>query len=244
VRRPRSLGEQLAAIESRLRRAIASASVPASERDDVCQDVLLRLHRTYGTGRRELNGNLNAVLGRTIRNTLIRRAESARERASVAMSIEPEDDVGNGRTDPPIDEHLAELDMWTDVVPIALGALTAQERHVLDLRFCHELTNRDTARALGVTPGFVTQREQRGLGKLACGLGRCLPATGEHDDERLLLFRYACEEHLTARRLSLEMAEPLTPLERRRAQALIDRSTTARQLLDALAERLRALRVA
>ena len=95
-----------------------------------------------------------------------------------------------------------------------------------------------------MTPSCVTQREQRGLAKLARDLGRWLPATTEHDDERLLLFRYACREHRAAKRLPLDMTETLTPRERHRARALIDGSATARARLDALTGRLGALKAA
>jgi RNA polymerase sigma factor (sigma-70 family) len=88
-----------------------------------------------------------------------RRRLSSTERPSVL----PPDDAA----EPDISERHADR----GVLLAALGQLSAKQRAALVLRFFDDLSEAETARALGCAPGSVKQHTTRGLARLRELLG-------------------------------------------------------------------------
>jgi RNA polymerase sigma-70 factor (sigma-E family) len=86
--------------------------------------------------------------------------------------------TGEGRAQRPVDDHVADQ---VDLAA-ALAALPVGQRAVVVLRFWADLTEADTAAALGISPGTVKSRTSRALDALAATLRPPEPAPTEVSD--------------------------------------------------------------
>ncbi len=124
--------------------------------EDVVQDAFVALHRKAGTLR-----DPDAAVGylRTsvvnLSRSVIRRRQVARKHLKVA---EPEAVAGADHHVLLRDEHRAALR--------AVQALPRHQREVLVLRYWSDLSERQIAEALGISPGSVKSAASRGMATL------------------------------------------------------------------------------
>ena len=139
----------------RLVRTAVLLGCPAADAEDVVQTALLKCYRSW---RRVVAADSpDAYVHRVLVTTLydIRQRRWNGELPTEALP-EP---AARGGDDPAWAEGIA--------VRRALGGLSAEHRAVLVLRYFADLSERDTAAALGVAPGTVKSRTSRALAALA-----------------------------------------------------------------------------
>ncbi|MBM7776501.1 RNA polymerase sigma-70 factor (sigma-E family) [Actinokineospora baliensis] len=121
--------------------------------EDLLQDVL---ERVYGKHRR-IRGDLEPYVRAALANASANRWRTRSRRVAEA----PLERAG----EPGIGGHEGAV-VDRDRVARALGALPARMRAVLVLRFFDDLSEADTAAALGVSPGTVKSQTARGVARL------------------------------------------------------------------------------
>ena len=131
----------------------------ADQRDDVLQEVLLRIYRGLGTLRdpRAFAGWARRVAGREIFRALraARHREETHEEPSPDLAADP----------PPADDGLLER------LPALLERVSPASRAVLALHYLDGLTLDETAAVLDLPPGTVKSRLAYGLAKLREAIG-------------------------------------------------------------------------
>lgn len=140
---------------TRMLRVAAMLLGDASAAEDVVQDAFMSVHAAWGRIKdtSQAAGYLHRCVVNTARSRLRRRAVAARlplTRRTVAPSAE--------------DDALAEL--GTGPLLTALRSLPRREREVVVLRHYLDLSERQTAEALGLQPGSVKAYGSRGLATL------------------------------------------------------------------------------
>ncbi|MFT3860252.1 SigE family RNA polymerase sigma factor [Micropruina sp.] len=118
--------------------------------DDLVQEALLR---TYLAWRRVRAGEATAYARRTLVNLNIDRW---RKRPAVPAEVVERPDSRNEHAR--VDDH--------DQVLRMLASLPAQQRRVIVLRYYNDLSEADTAAALGISTGAVKSAASRGLAAL------------------------------------------------------------------------------
>jgi RNA polymerase sigma-70 factor (sigma-E family) len=143
--------EYVAARWARLVRSAVLLGCPEDDAEDLVQTTLLKLMRSW---RRVTEADQpDAYVYRSLVNAL-HDARSRRWTGELATATLPETGV--------------DADLATGVaVRRALAAMTREHREVLVLRFYADLSERDTAVALGVPAGTVKSRTARALATLA-----------------------------------------------------------------------------
>lgn len=136
----------------RLVRSAVLMGCPEADAEDVVQTALAKALRAWRKIQRA--DSPDAYLQRILLNTL-RDAQRRRWNGEVPTEVLP--DGGSEGPDPV--EGIA--------VRRALAAMTPQHREVLVLRFYADLSERETALALGVPTGTVKSRTTRALAALA-----------------------------------------------------------------------------
>ncbi|MCX6399105.1 MAG: SigE family RNA polymerase sigma factor [Propionibacteriales bacterium] len=136
----------------RLVRTAVLLGCPSADAEDVVQSALLKCYRSW---RRVVRANHpDAYVHRVLVTTLY---DARKRRWNGEL---PTDDLPEAPgADPQWAEGLA--------VRRALVAMSPEHREVLVLRYFADLTERDTALALGVAPGTVKSRTSRALAALA-----------------------------------------------------------------------------
>lgn len=124
------------------------------EAEDLAQTAQLKCYLSWSKVRRA--DDQDAYVFRVLLNSL---RDSKRRRW---WGEQPTDEV----PDPSQPDATHDLDT-SDAVERALGALSAEQRAVVVLRFFAHLTERQTAIALGIAPGTVKSRTSRALASLA-----------------------------------------------------------------------------
>lgn len=136
----------------RLVRTVVLLGCPPADAEDVVQAALLKCYRSWP--RVAAADHPDAYVHRVLVTTLY----DARQRRwnGELPSADLPDRPG---ADP----------AWAEGVAVrrALAAMTPEHREVLVLRYFADLSERDTARALGVAPGTVKSRTARALRALA-----------------------------------------------------------------------------
>lgn len=127
--------------------------VRTAEAEDVVQTALIRCYRHWE--RVGAADNLDGYVHRVLVNTVI---DAARRRSWHETPVEVVADAD--RTAP--DDPELRLDLAR-----RLAALPEGQRAALVLRFYLDLSERETAEALGIAPGTVKSRVARALGTLA-----------------------------------------------------------------------------
>ena len=137
---------------SRLVRLAYSLTLDVGRAEDLVQESLAKLWPVWPRVR---DGNPEAYVRRTIVNGAI---SAARRRW---RAEEPRWEVPDGATDPESDG----VDT-RDLVRRALAGLSVLQRAVVVLRYAEDLSERQVADILGVTPGTVKTHASRGLARL------------------------------------------------------------------------------
>jgi RNA polymerase sigma-70 factor (sigma-E family) len=126
--------------------------------EDVVQDVFVRMHQRRHPVDGDLLPYLRAAVVNSCRNAVRRRLLIRRHAEKYAPC-------------PPLTaEEAALLSEDRRQVLSALAALPPRRREVLVLRFYLELSEAETAAALGISPGTVKSTTARGLAALARAL--------------------------------------------------------------------------
>ncbi|HWJ80959.1 MAG TPA: SigE family RNA polymerase sigma factor [Nocardioides sp.] len=138
---------------TRLVRTAVLLGCPRGDAEDIVQTALLRCYRSWRRVSRA--DNPDAYVHRVLVTTLID-ARTRRWNGEL-----PTDDLPEPR---PADDA-----GWASGIAVrrALAAMSPDHREVLVLRFWADLSERDTAVALGVAPGTVKSRTARALRALA-----------------------------------------------------------------------------
>ncbi|GAB2973012.1 SigE family RNA polymerase sigma factor [Nocardioides montaniterrae] len=146
----------VAARRARLVRTAVLLGCPRADAEDVVQSALLKCYRSWRRVARA--DSPDAYVHRVLVNTLAD-ARARRWNGELPSHSLPESRAG----DPD----------WTDGIAVrrALAELRPVDREVLVLRFYADLSERDTADALGVAPGTVKSRTSRALAALALLVG-------------------------------------------------------------------------
>jgi len=143
--------EYVAARRASLVRAVVLLGCPVADAEDIVQTALLKCHRSWRRVQRA--DEPEAYVYRVVVNTL-RDARSRRWSDEVPTDQIPERSCEG--------DQLTGLD-----VRRALAAMTDGHREVLVLRYFADLTEAQTARALGIPPGTVKSRTSRALTALS-----------------------------------------------------------------------------
>ncbi|GLW91663.1 SigE family RNA polymerase sigma factor [Actinokineospora globicatena] len=121
--------------------------------EDLLQDVLERVYAKH----RRVRGGLEPYVRAALANASANRWRARSRRVSEA----PLEHAGEQR----VGGHEREV-LERDQVAKALGSLPSRMRAVLVLRFFDDLSEADTAAALGVSPGTVKSQTARGVARL------------------------------------------------------------------------------
>jgi RNA polymerase sigma-70 factor (sigma-E family) len=144
--------EYVGARRVRLIRTAVLLGCPEADAEDLVQTVLVRCLRSWG----RVNGaeNRDAYVNRILINTF-HSARSRRWNGELPTETLPEASA------PDVD-HATGI-----VVRRALAGLSPRHREALVLRYFSDLTERQTAIALGIAPGTVKSRVSRALAALS-----------------------------------------------------------------------------
>jgi RNA polymerase sigma-70 factor (ECF subfamily) len=150
--------------ESKVLRVLGFLGIPGQDREDVAQEVFIRVFRHLGSYRRGLSfgGWLYRVTVNAAHDHRKRRARVERGEAVWEDGLEAED----GRTDPADDLRVVEL---RRALERALDQLSARERAVFVLKEIEGLDGAVVARTLGISTITVRRhlgRARRRLRKL------------------------------------------------------------------------------
>jgi RNA polymerase sigma-70 factor (sigma-E family) len=154
--------EYVAARFSALRRLAFLLTGDWSEAEDLVQEALLRCERRWSA---VVMDDPHAY----VRRAVVNGAANWRRRRRLELSL---------KEAPLLTDHAAATDDRV-VLVAALRGLPVAQRQVLVLRFFEQLSEAETAQALGIPPGTVKSRVSRGLEALrAAGLGAAPSQTG------------------------------------------------------------------
>jgi RNA polymerase sigma-70 factor (sigma-E family) len=126
---------------------------PSGDAEDIVQSALLKCYRSWRRVSRA--GSPDAYVHRVLVTTLID-ARARRWNGELPVDVLPEPSSADDAA-------------WASGIAVrrALAAMSPEHREVLVLRFYADLSERDTAAALGVAPGTVKSRTARALKALA-----------------------------------------------------------------------------
>jgi RNA polymerase sigma factor (sigma-70 family) len=133
----------------------------AAEAEDAVQDGLIKAWRALGRFR--IGSPLRPWLLRIVANEARNRRRSAGRRAQLALRAGR--DPSSGGAAPPPDEAVVSADERRALLA-ALDGLPDRDRVVLGCRYLLELSEDETAAALGVRRGTVKSRTHRALERL------------------------------------------------------------------------------
>lgn len=142
------------------------------EADDVVQDAFVkaftRLHQ-FRDGH-----SFRSWLLMIVANEARNRHRSTGRRAILALRVaaRPDDPSVDPETDPALAHEAAEL---RTRLAVAVSALTERDREIVALRYFAELSEAETAAALGVPVGTVKSRLNRALGRLRAAMAEARP---------------------------------------------------------------------
>jgi RNA polymerase sigma-70 factor (sigma-E family) len=138
-----------------------------SEAEDLAQEAMVRVYRSWGRINEKRGAYARAVLVNRHRSLLRR----ARVEARHAVARQPAHLVA----DAPGDDHVL---VWT-----ALATLPAREREALVLRYYEDMPQQEIARILRIPVGTVKSLTHRALGRLRAHLGPDVAAFVAVSDE-------------------------------------------------------------
>ncbi|WP_183095400.1 SigE family RNA polymerase sigma factor [Nocardioides stalactiti] len=145
----------VAARRTRLVRTAVLLGCPQADAEDLVQTALLKCYRSWRRVARA--DHPDAYVHRVLVTTL---TDARARRWNGELPTDTLPDHADDRAD--------HADPTGGIaVRRALADLSAEHREVLVLRFYADLSERDTARALGVAPGTVKSRTSRALSALA-----------------------------------------------------------------------------
>jgi RNA polymerase sigma-70 factor (sigma-E family) len=128
----------------------------AGDAEDLVQECLLKVARRWPRVRKMAQPR--AYAGRILANLAV---DDARRRARRRSELDGSAPVLDG----PAQDLLVGLETRAELLD-ALALLTPRQRAVLVLRYFNDLTEAETAEALGCSPGTVKSNASRGLARL------------------------------------------------------------------------------
>ena len=132
------------------------------EAEDACQEVFLRIHRSFDTY--DPTRPLAPWVGRITYNVCLRRLGKVSRKKSLAT--DPEEIARVSDAGDPGPELQAAGKEAQELVVEALGRLSAQDQALVDLRYREGLSDAEVAEATGMPVGTVKTRLHRARGKL------------------------------------------------------------------------------
>lgn len=132
------------------------------EAEDACQEVFLRIHRSFDTY--DPTRPLAPWVGRITYNVCLRRLGKVSRKKSLTtdpVEIAQVGDLGN-----PGPEAQAAGKEAHELLEEALSGLSAQDQALVDLRYREGLSDAEVAEATGMPVGTVKTRLHRARGKL------------------------------------------------------------------------------
>ena len=153
--RDQEFSEYVGARWASLVRSAALLGCAPQDAEDLVQSALARCYVSWAKVRDA--DNRDAYVYRVLVNSLRDRGRRfwRRERPTDELPERPDDTTAT--------DHVEAA----DAIERALGGLTAAHRSVVVLRFFAHLSERETARALGIAPGTVKSRLSRALSELS-----------------------------------------------------------------------------
>jgi len=144
---------------------VAALAGPPADAEDAVQEAFVKAHRALGRydERRPFRPWLLAIVGNEARN----RGRSAQRAAALvdrAASL-PAAETGSSA------EESALQRIGAGPLAAAVAALRPDEQELITYRFVLDLSEEETAAALGVRRGTVKSRTSRALARLRAGLG-------------------------------------------------------------------------
>lgn len=154
---------------TRMLRVAAVLLDDAAAAEDVVQEAFLALHQSWGRVRDKAGaaGYLHRSVVNGARSRLRRRTLARRLHLAGRLGPDADDPVDSAET-------TALADVITGPLVTALRALPRREREVVLFRHYLDLSERQTAQALGLRPGSVKAYGSRGLATLRATLGDVL----------------------------------------------------------------------
>jgi RNA polymerase sigma-70 factor, ECF subfamily len=153
-----SAAVQWSDIEARLRPFVARR-VPASELDDVVQDVLVRMHRGLASVRDD--DRLAAWMFQIARNAI---TDAGRKRARTPVVPGTPEDVAATEIDPEVDREAATA--LAGCVSMFVAQLPSPYREAITLVELEGKTAREAAEMVGISISGMKSRVQRGRAQL------------------------------------------------------------------------------
>jgi RNA polymerase sigma-70 factor (ECF subfamily) len=132
------------------------------EAQDACQEVFLRIHRSFDTY--DATRPLAPWVGRITYNVCLRRLTKVSRKKS--LTTDPEEIARVSDTGNPGPEVQAAGKEAQEILEEALMRLSAQDQALVDLRYREGLSDAEVAEATGMPVGTVKTRLHRARGKL------------------------------------------------------------------------------
>jgi RNA polymerase sigma-70 factor (ECF subfamily) len=148
------------------RRVATTMMGTGGEADDVVQDAFVKAFTRLDQFRE--GGSFRAWLLTIVANEARNRHRAAGRRATLALRVATRPDAADPTADPAQALEAAERRRR---LADAVAGLGENDRAVIALRYFAELTEAETAAALGVPAGTVKSRLNRALGRLRSNLG-------------------------------------------------------------------------
>jgi len=133
-----------------------------NEAEDACQEVFLRIHRSFDTY--DATRPLAPWVGRITYNVCLRRLTKVSRKKS--LTTDPAEIAQVGDAENPGPEVRAAGKEACQILEEALLRLSAQDQALVDLRYREGLSDSEVAEATGMPVGTVKTRLHRARGKL------------------------------------------------------------------------------
>jgi len=146
-------------------------ALSAQERDDIVQEVFLRLWR----GRANYRGDASArTFTLAIAKNVLRNRISRRQKSSIALTDHPDSLEGLYMAEAHATPHSAGADDTAEMIRQAMARLTAVERQAVELDVPGNLSRADAAKVANCTPSQFAARLYRARRRLRQMLGGLL----------------------------------------------------------------------
>lgn len=136
----------------------------AEDAEDAVQEGFVKAFRALDRFRAE--APFRPWILRIVVNEARNRSRSERRQAALTLRAAADRPPGEAADAGPSPEAAALAGEEREALGAALGRLPARDREVISLRYLLELSERETAAALGVRPGTVKSRLSRALARL------------------------------------------------------------------------------
>jgi RNA polymerase sigma-70 factor (sigma-E family) len=139
-----------------------------ADAEDIAQQTLIRVRRHWGKVRRA--ASMDAYVLRMLTNAFLSSRRPARVSREIVTAVPDHSDGAHGWPRSP-GLVATDEDPRGEIWPLILG-LPGRQRAVLVLRYYEDLSEREIADVLDVTPGTVKSTAHKALANLRTALGR------------------------------------------------------------------------